>query len=90
MHGAHGGVRIARRLGLSERSLQRRLQELGTTFHQELVALRLAEARRRMLDSDAPLTRIALEVGFASIQQFSTQFREATGEPPSQWRSRRR
>ncbi len=80
----------ARRFGLSERSLQRRLHELGTTFQQELIAVRLDEARRRMLDSDAPLTRIALEVGFTSLQHFSSQFRDSTGEAPSQWRTRRR
>jgi AraC-like DNA-binding protein len=43
-----------------------------------------------MLDSDAPLTRIALEVGFTSLQHFSSQFRDSTGEAPSQWRTRRR
>ena len=36
------------------------------------------------------ISAIALEVGCASLQHFSTLFRKATGETPSQWRARRR
>lgn len=77
----------ARALGLSARTLQRRLMEDGTTFQQELAAARIREAQRRMRDSDAPLTEIAHDVGFTSIQHFSTQFRRAVGLTPSEWRA---
>lgn len=82
--------KAARALGVSERSLQRRLHELGTSFQDELCAARLRDAERRMLDSDAPLTRIALDVGFTSAQHFSTQFRRLRHETPTQWRAGRR
>jgi AraC-like DNA-binding protein len=80
----------ARGLGVSERTLQRRLQEAGTTFAAELTHVRLEESKRRMLDSDAPLTSISLDVGFSSLQHFSAVFRKSTGETPSAWRKTRR
>lgn len=83
-------ARAARTLGLSERTLQRRLREAGTTFQREVLGARLRAAERRMLESDAPLTTIALEAGFASLQNFSAVFRKATGVAPSAWRAARR
>jgi AraC-like DNA-binding protein len=80
----------ARALSVSLRTLQRRLAEAETTFHEELAKARLAAAQRLMLDSDAPLTTIALEVGCPSLQYFSALFRRQTGQSPSAWRSSRR
>lgn len=80
----------ARALSVSLRTLQRRLSEAETTFHEELAKARLAAAQRLMLDSDAPLTTIALEVGCPSLQYFSALFRRQTGQSPSAWRSSRR
>lgn len=86
--GEIGHAAAAKALGLSERTLQRRLQDSGTTFQKEVVASRISRAQRRMLDTDEPLTAIAIDVGFSSLQHFSSAFREATGEPPSSWRAR--
>ncbi len=83
-------VPTARRLGVSSRTLQRRLQTLGTSFQAELGAVRLAEAQRLMQDSDAPLTTIAIDTGHSSLQHFSAVFRRATGQTPSAWRGQRR
>jgi AraC-like DNA-binding protein len=80
----------ARALGVSERTLQRRLAEAGTSFQEELATVRLEEARRRMLDTDASLTTIALDVGCASLSHFSALFRKTAGESPSAWRARHR
>ncbi len=80
----------AKACGASERSLQRRLADAGTTFQDELVLARVRAAERLLAESDAPLTEIALEVGCASLQHFSTMFRKQTGDPPSEWRRKRR
>lgn len=81
---------ICRTLGLSERTLQRRLRQAGTSFHKQLQGARLDEAERRLRESDDPLTVVALESGFSTAQHFATLFRRATGASPSEWRARRR
>jgi AraC-like DNA-binding protein len=80
----------AKALGVSARSLQRRLQDEGTTFAREQAAARIRTAQSLLLDTDASLTQIALDAGWATLAHFSTAFREATGETPSAWRKRRR
>jgi AraC-like DNA-binding protein len=79
----------ARALGLARRSLQRRLREAGTTWQREIDRARLAAAEK-LLCGDERLTRVALEVGFASLQSFSDWFRVQAGMPPTQWRRQRR
>jgi len=80
----------AKALGLSERTLQRRLQDSGTNFQDEVQNARMRVAERLLLDTDSPLTAIAFDVGYASLQRFSAMFRSVTGESPSAWRARRR
>jgi AraC-like DNA-binding protein len=80
---------ITRSLGMSERTLQRRLKQLDTTFQREVGDVRVREAQRRMLDSDASLTEISIDLGFGSLQYFSTLFLRITGEQPSAWRKAR-
>jgi len=78
----------ARRLGVSERALQRRLKSLRTTFQGEHNDAQMRAAKRLLIDTDAPLTRVALEVGCASLAHFSTLFRRIEGMTPSEWRAR--
>ncbi len=80
----------ARALGLSARTLQRRLGDLGTSFGAEQHRARLLAAQRLLIDSDVALTEVAAEAGFASQQHFSAAFRKAFGKTPSAFRSARR
>jgi AraC-like DNA-binding protein len=80
----------ARALGVSERTLQRRLREAGTSFQDELQSARVRAAEELLLDPELKLTAIAADVGCASLQHFSGLFRRRTGVTPSQWRARRR
>jgi AraC-like DNA-binding protein len=80
----------AQALGTSERTLQRKLLEHGTTFQNEVNSTRVREAQRRLLDSDAQLTRIALDIGCGSLATFSSLFRKRIGETPSAWRAKMR
>jgi AraC-like DNA-binding protein len=75
-------------LALSERSLQRKLQEHDATFQEEVAEARVRAAKRLLEGGTASLTTIALEVGCASPQHFSALFRRITGESPSAWRAR--
>lgn len=78
----------AKRLGMSERTLQRRLKEATTSYQEELNAARIRAAQRMLIDSDAPITTIALDVGCSSPQHFSALFRRLVGQTPSAFRSR--
>jgi len=80
----------ARALRTSDRSLQRKLADAGVTFQSEQADARVHAAQRRLADSDAPVTTIALDVGCASPQHFSALFRRRTGQSPSAWRARER
>lgn len=79
-------ARIAQALGVSERTLQRRLKDEATTFAAELLSARVQAAKRRMRETDAPLAAIALEVGFSSQQHFSRAFKAIEGITPSAYR----
>jgi AraC-like DNA-binding protein len=81
---------LAAQLGLSRRSAQRALREAGTTFRLELRAARLQRAREFLRQGTHSLTWIAAELGYSSVQHFSTAFRRLTGETPSAWRARHR
>jgi AraC-like DNA-binding protein len=77
-------------LGVSARSLQDRLQRSGSSFRVELHAARVLAAKALLAETPQKLTAIALEVGYSSLQHFSTRFRKATGLTPSEWRARAR
>lgn len=80
----------ARALDMSTRQLQRRLLDAGTSFQREERAARIRAAETLLLETNYDIKRIAIEVGFASLQHFGAFFRKATLETPSQWRSRQR
>jgi AraC-like DNA-binding protein len=77
-------------VGISERTLQRRLRDANTTFRGEVRAAQVRRAQRLMLNTDWSLTAIAFESGCASLQHFSALFRELNGVTPSSWRATRR
>jgi AraC-like DNA-binding protein len=79
----------ARRLGVSERTLQRRLHEAGSSFRGELAGARLRVAQNLLLsDPTLDIKAIAAAAGFASTQSFARVFRDATGTSPTEWRTR--
>ena len=80
----------AKRLGVSERTLQRKLGELGTTFQDEVGEARLRAAKKLLVTTDRALTAIALDIGFSSLQHFGSQFRQREGLSPSEYRQRMR
>jgi len=80
----------ARVLGLSPRSLQRKLHNVGTSFQAERNFAQVRRAQRLIAETDATLSQIALDVGCGSLQHFSALFRRVTGQTPSQWRNQER
>lgn len=60
--------------------------EHGLSVHQYLLNARLARALDAVLDSDAPLTGIALGAGFSTPSHFTAAFRSRYGIAPSDLR----
>lgn len=81
---------VADAMSTSTRTLQRMLTANQTTFRQELMAARLRVAQSLLLARDDKIEAIAEELGFASSGAFSTMFRTAFGETPSEFRDRYR
>lgn len=58
----------------------------GASPHAYLMKRRITMAVEQMLGSDAPLSEIAMNCGFADQAHFSRQFRRMMGSTPSSWR----
>ena len=80
---------MARELGLSVRTLQRRLTNHNTSFEGEVRQERMKVAERLLAETETAITTIALDLGFATAQHFATSFNQHAGETPTAFRSRR-
>jgi len=78
----------ARALRTSDRSLQRKLSNAGTTLQDEISLARVRVAKRLLENPKAQTTEVAIAVGCSSLQHFSTLFKRVTGLSPSAWRKR--
>src|SRR5437773_1269841 len=75
---------LARGLGVSERHLRRALErEIGVSPLDLAQTHRLLLAKRLLVDTDLPVTRVAYASGFQSLRRFNTVFREQYRMPPS-------
>jgi AraC-like DNA-binding protein len=77
---------VASRLGLSERTLQRRLHAAGLNYKDILVDVRRSVAQQYLRDTDVSLTRIATILGYSDLAAFSRSFHREFGVSPSNWR----
>jgi len=85
-HGqAHAHV-IAKKLGVSERTLLRRLAEEGATFIEVLQQLKASLASRYLADDYMPISRVAWLLGFEDASSFSHACRRWTGKSPRELR----
>ncbi len=78
--------RIAERMGISGRSLQRRLAERGFLFSDMVEATCRPIAMDYVCNTEYALTDIALMVGYNDLSAFSRAFRRWTGKSPSEVR----
>lgn len=79
-------IQAAQALGVSERTLARRLQLYGQTFNGLLDEVRREMALQVMTDTDFALADIALSLGFADSSTFLRAFKRWTGMTPARWR----
>lgn len=78
--------KIAESLFMSSRTLQRRLQNAGTSFKTILTEVRQGLALKYIRDSRLTLTELSFQLGFSEMSAFSRAFKQWTGESPRGYR----
>lgn len=79
-------IEISDQMGLSRRTLQRRLKDLGIEFSSLIEDVRRELALAYMQGSDYSVTEISLLVGYSESSSFTRAFRRWTGQSPQQYR----
>lgn len=83
-------IAVARELGMSSRTLQRRITEEGGTFQHLLVEARQELARHYLAEASIEIGELAYLVGYDDPNSFYRAFRSWEGVTPAEWRSTRR
>ncbi|CAN7144197.1 AraC family transcriptional regulator ligand-binding domain-containing protein [Pseudomonas sp. LjRoot71] len=90
-HGQEPGIAcIARAVGLSPRTLQRRLREANTCLRDEIAAVRREIAERYLRETRLSLMDIAMLLGYSEHSAFTRSFRRWTGQSPRHYRQAQR
>jgi AraC-like DNA-binding protein len=81
----HGHARagdVAQQLGVSQRTLARKLASEGLTFAGVLQSLRSDLAKRHLTDETLPISKIAWLLGYQDVSAFTHAFKRWTGRTP--------
>jgi len=78
---------VARELGISGRTLQRRISEEGTSFQRLLLEARQELVRQYLLQPSIETNEIAYLLGYEDPNSFYRAFRTWEGTTPAHWRS---
>ena len=82
--------RVARRLGIGTRTLQRRLIAQGATFRDLLHTVRRDRATRDLVESDRSISEIATRLGYGAASELHRAFHRWTGVAPTTYRQQHR
>ncbi|MET3696568.1 AraC family transcriptional regulator [Bacillus oleivorans] len=78
---------IASELGISDRTLQRRLTEEGTSFKHLLTKVRHEQAREYLADPSLDIKEVAFLIGYEDQNSFYRAFHLWEGATPLKWRT---
>lgn len=77
---------VAGMLGMHQRTLNRKLGELNTSFRQELEKQRFELARQMLVSNHISISEVASFLGYSEQAAFSRAFKRWSGQSPSIWR----
>jgi AraC-like DNA-binding protein len=77
---------VARSLGLTTRTLRRRLEDEHENYSSIVDDVRATMAERYLANARLSLTEVSCQLGFAAPSAFSRWFRNRFGVSPSGWR----
>jgi AraC-like DNA-binding protein len=82
-------ARVAKRIGLSPRTLERRLEERGTRFKKLMDDTRRRFAINYLEDREHTVTEVAFLLGYSEVSAFNRAFKRWTGSAPVEYRRSR-
>jgi len=85
-HARASALNVAQRLGVSTRTLSRKLRDEGVAFPQILEETRVALAKCYLAEQDLPVSEIAWLLGYGEVSSFTHAFKRWTGVTPRQFR----
>ena len=81
-------ARVAKRVAMSTRTLQRRLEEHGTSYQDLVDTVRGGMAQSLLREKSRSIVDVAFELGYADLKSFYRAFRRWTDTTPAEWRAR--
>lgn len=78
---------IAALLGMSSRTLIRRLESAGTSFHELADETRFEIAQQMLCDTSLSIATISDTLGYSRASSFTRAFRRWSGSAPAAWRA---
>jgi AraC-like DNA-binding protein len=81
-------TKVASELGMSVRTLARRLSESGTSFGKILDELRHDLALKYLRDATLALSQTTFLLGYSELSAFTHAFKRWTGKTPGEWRAK--
>jgi AraC-like DNA-binding protein len=81
--------RLATRMHMSGRTLQRRLADLKTSFQDVLDGVRFDLARAYLRDERLDISQVAYLLGYSELRAFDRAFRRWAGLAPRDWRTQK-
>jgi AraC-like DNA-binding protein len=79
--------KVAEALDMTERTLQRRLQEAGTGYQSLLDDIRRETAIEWLTTTQVAINEIANNLGFSEVRSFHRRFKSWTGHAPGEYRT---
>lgn len=80
--------RVAKHVAMSTRTVQRRLEEAGTSYQDLVDEVRSSMAFSLLRDRSRSIVEVAFELGYADLKGFYRAFRRWADTTPADWRKR--
>ncbi|MEX0603770.1 MAG: AraC family transcriptional regulator [Marinobacter sp.] len=90
LHGITRQDMIADHLGMTSRTLQRKLSLEGVSYQELLDEVRQKMAEEYLTRSNLPIPEIALRLGFSETASFHRKFKSSAGVPPGEYRNEKK
>ena len=85
--GHSSAAQVAELFSMHRRTMNRRLNAHGTSFHELVDEIRFEIARQSLEDSALEIIQIALLLGYSNVSAFTRAFRRWSATTPARWRA---